>query len=251
MADKNGPKILILDLETSPSLADVWSLWGQNVSLNQLREVSSVICFAAKWYGSKDVEFYSDYHDGHRKMVKQAHKLMDQADILVSYNGVSFDVKHMQREFLLYGLNPPSPFKNVDLLKTVKTQFKFVSNKLQHVSEQLEIGQKTPHTGHELWVKCLQGDEKSWSLMRKYNIQDVRLTERLYDRLGSWIKDHPSHALYSGIETCCPRCGGSKVQKRGFSRTITGSYQRYQCKECGAWSRGKNQVFGTELRAIK
>jgi len=251
MPETNKPKILITDLETSPNLAHVWGLWQQNVSLSQLMETTSVISFAAKWYGERNVEFYSDHHDGHAKMVKQAHRLLDEADIVVTYNGVTFDIKHFQREFVLAGLNPPSPFRNVDLLKVVKSQFRFSSNKLQHVSDQLGIGQKTPHTGHDLWVKCMAGDVKAWTLMKKYNIQDVRLTEKLYDRLGSWIKDHPSHELYGGAEGCCPRCGGSRLTKRGQAYTTTVVYQRYQCRDCGSWSKGKSQLRGTELRGAK
>ena len=169
MPETNKPRILITDIETSPNLAHVWGLWQQNVSLSQLMDTTSMISFAAKWYGERNVEFYSDHHDGHAKMVKQAHRLLDEADIVVTYNGVTFDIKHFQREFILAGMNPPSPFRNVDLLKVVKSQFRFPSNKLQHVSDQLGIGQKTPHTGHELWVKCMAGDVKAWALMKKYN----------------------------------------------------------------------------------
>lgn len=251
MPETNKPRILITDIETSPNLADVWGIWQQNVALSQLRSVTSMISFASKWYGSKQVEFYSDHHDGHNKMVKQAHRLLDEADIVVTYNGLTFDIKHFQREFVLAGLNPPSPFKNVDLLKVVKSQFRFSSNKLQHISDQLGIGQKTPHTGHDLWVRCLAGDEKAWALMKRYNIQDVRLTEKLYDRLGSWIKDHPSYALFTGEEFSCHRCGGTRLHRRGSATTLTAVYQRYQCRDCGAWSRGKKQVIGTELRGIK
>ena len=250
-AKTKGPRILLVDLETSPNLADVWGIWQQNVALSQLRATTAVICFAAKWYDEKQVHFYSDYHDGHAKMIKHAHRMLDEADIVITYNGINFDIKHFQREFVLAGLNPPSPFKNIDLLRVVKSQFRFVSNKLQHVSDQLGIGQKTPHTGHELWVKCLEGDEKSWALMKKYNIQDVHLTQRLYDRLGSWIKDHPSYALYTGIEHSWPRCGGTRIQKRGLAYTTTGSYQRYQCRDCGGWSKGKSQEAGIDLRGIK
>ena len=58
-------KLLTLDLETSPNIGHIWSLWKQNVSLNQLVQSGSVISFAAKWHDSKKVLFYSDFHDGH------------------------------------------------------------------------------------------------------------------------------------------------------------------------------------------
>jgi len=251
MANTSGPRILVVDLESSPNLVDVWGLWNQNVSLSQIRSATSVICFAAKWYDEEEVQFYSDFHDGHKTMVKKAHSLLNEADIVVSYNGINFDIKHFQREFVLAGLNPPSPFKNVDLLRVVRSQFRFSSNKLQHVAQQLGIGQKVEHAGHELWVKCLEKDPESWEIMMEYNMNDVTLTQDLYDRLGSWIKDHPSYALFNGDENSCPRCGGTRLQRRGLARTTTTAYQRFQCKDCGGWSRGNSIEAKTVIKPIK
>ena len=65
------PKILVLDIETKPALAYVWGLFDQNIGLNQIVEVGSVICFAAKWYDERKVMFHSDHHDGHEAMIEE------------------------------------------------------------------------------------------------------------------------------------------------------------------------------------
>jgi hypothetical protein len=96
-------KLLTLDIETSPNLAYVWALFDQNVGLNQLVEVGSVICFAAKWYGEKKIHYHSDHHDGHEAMVAAAWNLIDEADAVIHYNGKAFDIKHLNREFVLAG----------------------------------------------------------------------------------------------------------------------------------------------------
>ncbi len=247
-----GPKVAILDIETSPGLADVWKLWDCNVSLSQLREVTRVICFAAKWHGKPGVEFHSDHHDGHQSMVAAAHRIVDEADLVVHYNGTSFDMPHLHREFLLAGMDPPSPYKNVDLLRVVKRQFNFMSNKLDHVSQQLGLGQKTSHSGHNLWVQCLLGDEKAWNKMRAYNRHDVVLTEKLYDRLLPWVPNHPHAGLYTDDERPrCGRCGSTKLHKRGLAHAQRVSYQRYQCQGCGSWSRGNRiERRAGELRPV-
>lgn len=244
-------KILILDIETAPNLAYVWSLWDQNVSLDQLVDVGNVICFAAKWHGEKDIQFYSDFHDGHDKMVLKAHELLSEADAIVHYNGKTFDIKHLNREFVLAGLAPPAPHKDIDLYSVVKSRFRFSSNKLQHIATQLGIGSKTETGGFKTWIRCMEGDEKAWAAMRKYNIGDVKLTEEVYDRLLPWIKAHPSVSLYDGYSAeipACPNCGSTHLQKRGFYRTKVSTYQQYQCqnKGCGAWSR-----HGTRDDAVK
>lgn len=246
-----GPRILTIDLETSPNIAHVWGLFKQTVSLNQLRESTRVIAFAAKWHGEDDVEFRSEFHDGHREMVERAHKLLSDADIVVTYNGVGFDMKHLRREFVLAGMPPTSPWKDVDLLNVVKGQFRFTSNKLDHVAQELGLGAKTSHTGHELWVQCLAGDPDAWDLMREYNIQDVALTERLYDRLLPWIKGHPHLALYTGEEQeSCGRCGSTNLRESGAAKTPNSAFPQFQCTDCGSFHRAGRRVAGVNVRPI-
>ena len=64
----------------------------------------------------------SDHHDGHDAMIEGIWKLLDEADAVVTWNGVSFDMKHLRREFVLAGLTPPSPWKDIDLMLTVKRE---------------------------------------------------------------------------------------------------------------------------------
>jgi len=243
-------KILVLDIETSYNVANVWGLFKQNVSLSQLQEVSRVICFGARWHGEtrQKTMFYSDFHHGHAEMIQKAHDLLDQADVVVHYNGTSFDIPHLQREFLLAGLGPTSSFQQIDLLKIVRNKFKFVSNKLDHVSQQLGLSGKASHAGFQLWVDCLAGDPKAWKSMKKYNIQDVVLTDDLYLLVRPWITNHPSYALYDGTADTCPNCGSPDLVRRGFKYTNLGKYQQYRCSGCGAWSRSGRSEQLTDLR---
>ncbi len=248
-------KVLVIDIETSPSLAYVWALWDQNVSLDQLVEVGDVICFAAKWLDEKGIQFYSDFHDGHDVMVQKAWDLIDEADAVVHFNGKAFDIKHLNREFLLAGMSPPSPHKDIDLLTVTRGRFRFTSNKLQHVATQLGIGSKKDTGGFKTWIKCMQGDAKAWAAMKKYNIGDVKLTEEVYYKLRPWIKSHPSHALFDNDGTeipTCPNCGHTHLQKRGLYHTAVSTYQRYQCQnpECGAWSRQGARVDSVKVQSV-
>jgi DNA polymerase elongation subunit (family B) len=252
LADALNPRlrVLVVDIETAPHLAHVWGLWDQNVGLSQIADVGHVLCWAAKWVGERDVEYRSEHHDGHEAMVRRAWELFNDADAVVGYNSRSFDVKHLRREFVLAGLTPPSPHKDIDLITTCRTQFKFASNKLEHVASELGLGHKVKHSGFELWLGCLRGDEAAWREMRRYNIQDVKLTEKLYLRLLPWIKNHPHHGLYlAEHRPVCQNCGGNDLQRRGHSQTTLGRYQRFHCGTCGAWSRGRHsdRQMGTRV----
>ena len=80
-------KILILDIETSPNIAHVWSTYKTFVSPEQLVTSHDVLCFAAKWYGSGEVIYASRYHDGYGPMLARICELLDQADVVVHFNG--------------------------------------------------------------------------------------------------------------------------------------------------------------------
>lgn len=236
-------KILFLDIETSPHLATVWGLFKQNVAINQLLDTSRVLCYAAKWNGGSKIIFDSEHVTDHDKMVKGLHDLLEEADAVVTYNGNCFDLPTMNKEFLFYGLNPPDPYHKVDLYQVIKKGFRFASNKLDHISQELGLGSKEKHEGHQLWLDCMNGDSSAWKRMEKYNRQDVVLLEKLYWRLLPWIKNHPNHALYLNTDRpVCPNCGSEKVVKKGFEKLQAGIYQRYRCTSCGTPIRGRFTV---------
>lgn len=248
-ASINKPKILLLDIETSPNLVYTWGLWNQNIGLNQIEETSKVICFSAKWLGGakRDTEFYS-IQDKPGEMVKAAWRLLDEAHAVMHYNGSSFDIPHLNREFLEAGLGPPSHYANIDLYRVIK-KFKFQSRKLEHVSRQLGLEGKVQHEGFNLWRQCMSGDPKSWAKMERYNRRDVTLMEDLYELMLPWIPNLPNHRLYNP-NAGCPRCGSTHVQKRGVLRTSTSLFQQYQCQKCKGWFKDTHRSLGADIKDI-
>ena len=230
------PKILVIDIETAPASGYIWKLFDVNVSLSQLIDTSKVICFAAKWHGEKKVIFSSNQEDTHKAMIQKAWDLFDQADAVIGYNSKNFDCKILNKEFILAGLTPPTPYKHIDLLQTMRQNFKFMSNKLDHVSQELGIGKKTSHQGFDLWTACMNNDSKAWSLMKKYNINDVKLTEELYDRVTPWLKTTFNHNEHSN-EVVCPNCGSHNLTKNGKYLSPNRAYQKYVCKDCFSHSK--------------
>jgi hypothetical protein len=243
-------KILLLDLETSPNLAHVWGLWNQNISISQLVNSTEVICFGARWYGQRKVYFKSVHHDGKEDMLKSIHELMDEADAIVGWNSAGFDVKHLHREFVENNMLPPSPHKDIDLMRTAKQRFRFPSNKLDYVAQKLGMGAKVKHSGFELWVKCMAGDDKAWAEMKRYQIQDVNLLVGLYEKFLPWIKTHPNRAIIDAKPDACISCGSDRLHSRGFIVTSAAQYRRFQCAGCGKWQRGANSVASGTYRNV-
>ncbi len=242
----NNTKVLFLDVETSPNQAFVWGLYKQNIGINQMIDSSRVICWSAKWAGKSPVLYSGLNTDEHSVVIARMYELMEQADIVVTYNGDRFDLPTLKKEFLMHGLPPPAPSKSVDLYKVVKKQFRFPSNKLDYICQELGLGTKTKHTGFQLWVDCVNGDENTWKTMEKYNKQDVKLLELLYNRLTSWIGRSLNSNVHGDGSNSCPACGSDHLQSRGYSVTLSGRSKRYQCQSCGAWSKSTKSEKMTE-----
>lgn len=242
-------KLLLLDIETAPNLAYVWGLFKETIPLQRLVSSGYVLCFAAKWYGSDEIMFDSVHQSKPKNMLKGIHKLLDEADAVIHYNGTNFDIPTLNKEFLLHKMTPPATYKQIDLLRTARDKFRFTSNKLDYVAQALGIGKKVKHQGFELWVQCMAGNKEAWDEMEEYNKHDVQLLEQVYEVFKPWIRNHPNVGLYAGTgEHNCPHCGSSSLHRRGYSFTSVGKYQRYQCTACGAWSRDrkaeKNAMVG-------
>ncbi len=239
-------KILLLDIETAPHQVYVWGMWDQNVQLDRLIQHGRTLCWAAKWYGADNAIEWDWELSGRKAMIRAIHKLMSQADIIVTYNGLKFDIPTLNNEFIKVGLDPIRPNKHIDLLRTAKAQFRLASNKLSFLAEYLEIGKKVSHKGFALWTGCLAGNRNDWDKMVEYNMGDVDLLEKVYTRLRPWVKNHPDISVDNVTEHCAA-CGSENVQKRGERRTKQFAITRLHCQDCGSWTDGSKR----KIAAVK
>lgn len=257
-------RLLIIDIETMANLSWTWDVWQQNIAPSQIVQHKRTISWAGKWLGQKSVLFRSEYHHSREKMVEDAHEILNTADGVIGYNSKRFDNKHLNTEFTVEGYTPPAPFAHIDLMDTIKREFMFGSNKLESVASRMGIGHKQEHEGFALWVKTAAHDPHihafypeisdedvadAWARMKRYNVQDVKLTEQLYQKILPWITNHPSYAAFSRSEVpMCPNCGAEapELRQAGWHYARTRRYVRYHCSRCGKWSRGHTAEQITE-----
>lgn len=245
-----GPRILNLDIETSPLESLHWSIWQQNISIPQIQTEWTVLSFCGKWLGEKqiiyhDVSEQEDLRDD-SGLLALLWQLLDEADFIVAQNGKRFDLKKIRARMIMLGMPPFSPVVVIDTLLIAKDVAGFTSNKLEWLSTYLSKIKKRKHNefpGFMLWIECLKGNPRAWRAMRLYNIDDVRSLEQVYVSLRPWAVGHPNvAAFWPDEETRCPKCGSDKVKARGYQYTNTGQYHRYSCGECGGWSRSRYTV---------
>lgn len=232
--DKSEPKILVLDIESKPMKAYVWGPRVDWIPAGQIISHGGLLCFAAKWLGSEEVIF----HKG-ASAVKEIHKLLSEADVVVTYNGDRYDLKRLNNEFLLAGMAPPKPYKSIDLIKVNRAKFDLPYRSLDYMAQRTGLGEKEKHQGFDLWVDCERGVPEAWEVMESYNKKDVLLTESLYIKLLPWLGVSPHIGMLAGKSESCPYCGSTDLADEGESTwTYVQSYQLYRCEVCEGWSRG-------------
>lgn len=218
--DLQETKVLIIDIETSPTKAYVWKMWKENVGANQVIDGSYIMCFCAKWLGDDEITYAETRDEDDSTITKLMIKLLDEADIVIAHNADRFDIPRINASAIKHGIHPPSPYKVVDTLRVAKKHFKFERNTLAYLAEFLGCSAKLSHqkfAGFELWRECLANNNEAWEEMMTYNIQDVHTLEEVYIKLRPWMKEHPSMAVKEESDNpLCSKCGSSSIVPNGL-----------------------------------
>lgn len=246
-------KVLLFDIECSMAKAYTYGLFDQNIPITNIIEHPRMIAFTAKWLGDKKVYAFSEYHQSRKEMLDEMWAFLDEADVVAGWNSKRFDVKWVNSEFMVEKMTPPSPYKQIDLMQEVKKNARFLSGKLDYISERLLNDKKLEYNMAKMWVKVDNPEtseaerKKEWDAMIRYAKKDTALLDPIFEELRPWIK--MPHPIVSG-DNLCRNCGSGDLQRRGFARTFNGSYQRYWCRKCGAWSRGITRTPDTNMRNV-
>lgn len=252
----NSPKILIWDIEITHNIVAKFGLQEEWIASTNILQESYIVCAAWKWLGEKKVHSISvlddpklyakdPHNDAH--VVKKLHEVLSEADVIVAHNGDKFDLKFTEGRIIIHNLTPLPPLQKVDTLKVAKKRFKFNANNLNYLGKILGVGQKIK-TDSGLWLQVLNGDSSAIKKMETYNRGDVELLEKVFKKLQPYIPNHPLKG--NGVSEC-PRCASKKVQSRGFAKTMTRVYRRFQCQDCGGWFRLlKSETSIQKVRSI-
>lgn len=249
------PSILLLDIETAPVLAHIWSMWQDVTNIQQIISDWYVLSWSTKWLGEpvedtvvRSLRNYKGYKPGSEddsKLLADLHKKLQEADYVIAHNGDKFDLKKLNTRFLVNGFAPPSPFKSIDTLKIAKRIFGFTSNKLDYLARVLLNERKLKHDGLELWQRVLTGDSAAWDIMEDYNAKDVVLLEKVYYKLRAWDHLHPNMNLHTANDNMsCTVCNSHNVRPTGDTVAAgqTGLYLGYLCNDCGHHMRGRTNI---------
>jgi DNA polymerase elongation subunit (family B) len=234
--DTANPKVLLLDIETSPIQGRFWECGKQYVNSTQIVKDWFIFGYSAKWLFSEEImsDFVTPKEARKRddkRIMKSAYKLISQADIIIGHCIKRFDMPKLRTRFFLNGFKPPMPYILLDTLQISRKEFAFSSNKLQYLSK-LILNKEKLRTSYELWLQCEEGNKKSLKYMEEYCRMDTELLEAVYLELRPWITSHPHLPLIMNTtEQCCPNCGGFEfTEETGYYRSPQNKYEAVRCK---------------------
>jgi len=239
MTCREQPKILFLDIETKLVELYAFGIRDQFIDYKQIKDLPAsgrgIHMVGLKWAGERKTTVLTEWDHGYRGMLEGVHEALSQADGVVTFNGARFDIPKLQGQFLLERMDPPTPPTQIDLYKSAR-KLGFICNKLDYLSQLLEVGRKVKHPGLEMWIAVLNGCPKARAKMTRYCAGDVRLTEEVHDRLLPYIDNYPRLPGRQG--DACPNCGIGTLTSQGTKSTRYFVVQSLKCNHCGAWSQG-------------
>lgn len=254
-----GPKIVVWDIEILANLNNVMAnltrFWN-NAGLNA--NISTVISFGYKIHGEKKAHcinawdfkkrWTKDVNDDY-EVVKAAYNILKDADAIVTHYGSKFDLPFLNARLIHHGFPPIPPMQHIDTWRVARYKLKLSSNRLDEVAKFLKTERKMENGGWQLWVDVLARKKKACRMMSEYCKQDVECLDQVFAKLLPIVPNAPNRNLWADRKVC-PRCGSSKIHKRGVRSTNANQHQRYQCKDCGGWMTGKRSKKNANLRGL-
>jgi hypothetical protein len=237
-----------MDIETLyMEVRGIWDLKHNDyIQPDRITKDWSILCYAAKWLFEPEimgqvVKPQEAIERSEASIIGGIWKLLDQADIIITQNGINFDIPRLNGKFLKYGYTPPSEYKIVDTLVAMKKKIYLPSYKLDFVARYiLGIDGKIKMTIGD-WDKCSEGNKVALQNMLAYCKKDVApLLEDLYLILLPWIPNHPNMNVYTiHDKDVCPKCESTDLNwsEKPYA-TPQGLWNSFRCGACGATGRG-------------
>lgn len=232
---------LLFDLETLPNEGYFFECYNDKraIPLAFIRRPKAICTIAYKWRGADTAHVLvakTPYEDG--DVLQEFMPIWEKAKFTVAHYGSGFDEPFLAGRLLANGLPPLPPVTMVDTYKMARKHFgkTLNSNKLDYLGEIMGLGNKNK-TDATLWVRCSQGDPEALKEMALYNVQDVNLLEKIYDRLRPYVKSKINmNLLTDDAVNRCKSCGSENLEHLGFEMTAATMRDRCKCKDCGHWS---------------
>jgi uncharacterized protein YprB with RNaseH-like and TPR domain len=176
-------RTVILDIETTSLEADAGTLVSAGLMSDKGR---------GEYLEAKRT---SDEKSLLLKLVKR----LESYDVMVTWNGRSFDVPFLTTRLMKHSLDPRPIIRksHIDLADVVKSRLRLTFTYLDHVCDFFQIDRKRGPMGLDvphLYVRALEGDTKAAASIREHCLDDLRATRQVFMRLKPLVEQQLEYA---------------------------------------------------------
>lgn len=260
LAIQNGLNLTCYDLETSHAIFRGWNS-GPEVSVSAKNIIAPNKIISAQWQKvDRDVVNY-DYWDlvDSSKLGSNAYDdsllisnfkdtVLNDADILLTQNGDSFDHKVLVERCCVLGLGPIINKPSLDILKLSRASMKKQSHSLDYRSTQLNLGGKNSMVEAD-WIDIEENGLSPTKKMIPYGCKDVLDTVSIFFIELPYYKNLPKDVevtilKYLGYENSkpkynieCKNCTSKNTRCNGYYTTTNGEIRKqFFCKDCNKYA---------------
>src|SRR3989442_9731983 len=164
-------KVAILDIETTSLEADAGVLVGAGL----MSEAGRGEYLEAKRTSEE------------KSLLSKLAKRLESYDVIVTWNGRSFDIPFLTTRLMKHGLDPRPLLRkpHIDLADVVKSRLRLTFTYLDHVCDFFQVDRKKGAMGLDfphLYVRALEGDRRASLSIREHCLDDL---DRKSTRLNS------------------------------------------------------------------
>lgn len=172
-------KVAILDIETSSLEADAGIVVGAGLT----SENGTAEYFQAKQTNEE------------KETLVRLTKRLQGYDIIVTWNGRSFDIPFLTTRLLKHNMDPRlvAGKRHIDLNEVVKSRLRLTFTYLDHVCDFFGVTKKKGPMGMEvpqLYVRAMEGDSKALGTIKEHCLDDLQATRKVYQRLKPLLEGH-------------------------------------------------------------
>ena len=176
-------KIVVLDIESTSLEADAGILIGAGLMSDAGRS-----------------EYLETKRTSEEKsLLEKLEKRLESFDVLVTWNGRSFDLPFLTTRFMKHRLDPRPILRksHIDLADVVKSRLRLTFTYLDHVCDFFQIDRKKGPMGLDvphLYVRALEGDRKALTAIREHCLDDLQATRQVFLRMKPLLEQQLEYA---------------------------------------------------------
>jgi uncharacterized protein len=134
-----------------------------------------------------------------RSLLLKLGKRLESFDVIVTWNGRSFDLPFLTTRLMKHELDPRPILRksHIDLADVVKSRLRLTFTYLDHVCDFFQIDRKKGPMGMDvphLYVQALEGDRKALTAIREHCLDDLQATRQVFLKLKPLLEQQLEYA---------------------------------------------------------